>query len=151
MTKTGTRWLEISGGVAVVASVLLLAWQIRQNTKALTAQAMLDLNAMANDVLNLESENEQLAAVLVKAEEDLASLSPAEYRQFSAHVYTMINAIDSAHGFFTEGILDDDDFSGWRNYACPYLAQKAVNVVWESSKPTFGVEFVRFVAETCKV
>ena len=150
-SKTGTKWLEIAGGIAVIASVLLLAWQIRQNTKALTAQSLLDLNAMANEVLNSEAENDQLASILVKAEIDLESLSPAEYRQFSSHVYTTINTLDSAHGFYLEGILDESDFSGWRDFTCPYLAQKSVNAVWESFKPTFGVEFGRFVAEECEL
>lgn len=144
-----SRWLEILGLAAVIASVLLLTWEIRQNTQTATAQAMLDLNAMANEVLGAEAQSAQLAAVLVKGEEDLASLSPVEYRQFESHVYTMINAIDAAHGFFTEGILDEEDFSGWRNFACPYLGGAAVNAIWESLKPTWGTEFVAFVGESC--
>lgn len=135
--------------MAVIVSVLLLAWEIRQNTQALTAQAMLDLNAMANEVLNSEAQSDQLAALLVKGEEDLRSLSPAEYRQFSSHVYRGINAIAAAHGFFTEGILNEEEFSGWRNYACLYLGGPSVNAIWESVKPTFGDAFVRFVADTC--
>ena len=144
-----SRWPELLGLAAVLVSVLLLAWEIRQNTQTATAQALLDLNAMANEVLSAEAESPQLAAVLVKGEEDLESLSPAEYRQFESHVYRVINTIDAAHGFFTEGILDEDDFSGWRSYACPYLSGSSVNVIWESFKPTWGTEFVAFVGETC--
>lgn len=48
MNESKTRWFEIIGGVAVIASVLLLAWEVRQNTQAVKAQAMLDLNVMAN-------------------------------------------------------------------------------------------------------
>jgi hypothetical protein len=147
--KKESRWLEIVGLVAVIVSVLLLAWEIRQNTQTATAQAMLDLNAMANEVLSAEAQSAQLAAVLVKGEEDLSSLSPAEYRQFQSHVYTMINAIDAAYGFFTEGILDEADFSGWRDFTCPYLGGSSVNAIWESFKPTWGTEFVAFVEETC--
>jgi hypothetical protein len=110
---------------------------------------MLDLNAMANEVLSAEAQSAQLAAVLVKGEEDLDSLSPVEYRQFESHVYTAINTIDAAYGFFTEGILDEEDFSGWREYACPYLGGSSVNAIWESLKPTWGTEFVTFVEETC--
>jgi hypothetical protein len=147
--RKDSRWLEVLGLAAVIASVLLLASEIRQNTHTATAQAMLDLNAMANEVLSAEAQSAQLAAVLVKGEEDLSSLSPAEYRQFQSHVYTAINTIDAAHGFFTEGILDEADFSGWRNYTCPYLGGSSVNAIWESFKPTWGSEFVAFVAETC--
>ena len=148
-SKNDPRWLEILGLATVLVSVLLLAWEIRQNTQTATAQAMLDLNAMANEVLSAEAQNAQLAAVLVKGEEDLGSLSPVEYRQFESHVYTTINTIDAAHAFFTEGILDEVDFSGWRDYACPYLGGSSVNAIWESFKPTWGTEFIAFVDETC--
>jgi hypothetical protein len=147
--KKESRWLDIVGLVAVMASVLLLASEIRQNTHTATAQAMLDLNAMANEVLSAEAQSAQLAAVLVKAEEDLSSLSPAEYRQFQSHVYASINVIDAAHGFFTKGILTEADFSGWREYTCPYLSGQSVNAIWKSFKPTWGTEFVAFVEETC--
>ncbi len=147
--KKDSRWLEILGLAVVIVSVLLLAWEIRQNTQTATAQAMLDLNAMANEVLSAEAQSAQLAAVLVKGEEDLESLSPVERRQFESHVYTLINAIDAAHGFFTEGILDEEDFSGWRDFACPYLGGSSVNAIWESLKPTWGTDFAAFVAETC--
>lgn len=147
--KKDSRWPEILGLAAVMVSVLLLAWEIRQNTQTATAQALLDLNAMANEVLRAEAQSAQLAAVLVKGDEDLDSLSPVEYRQFESHVYTVINAIDAAYGFFTEGILDEGDFSGWRAFTCPYLGGTSVNAIWESFKPTWGTEFVAFVEETC--
>ncbi|HKI83611.1 MAG TPA: hypothetical protein VKA63_04675 [Candidatus Krumholzibacteria bacterium] len=147
--KKDSRWLEILGLATVVVSVLLLAWQIRQNTQTATAQAMLNLNTMANEVLSAEAQSAQLAAVLVKGEEDLESLSPVEYRQFQSHVYASINAIKAAHGFFTEGILDEVAFSGWRDYTCPYLGGSSVNAIYESFKPTWGTEFVAFVEETC--
>ena len=147
--KSKSHWIESVGLVAVVASVLLLAWEIRQNTQVATAQANLDLNAMANEVLISEGQSLQLAALLVRAEDDRDSLSRAEFRQFQTHVYTMINALDAAHGFFVQGVLDEEDFSGWREYTCRYIGGKPVNEVWESFKPTFGEEFVSFVAESC--
>ncbi len=144
-----SRWLEVLGLATVIVSVLLLAWEIRQNTQTATAQAMLDLNAMANEVLNAEAQSVQLAGVLVKGDEDLDSLSPVEYQQFQSHVYTAINTIAAAHGFFNEGILDEREFSGWRNYTCLYLGGPSVHAIWESLKPTWGTDFVAFVEETC--
>lgn len=149
MSATKTRWLEIIGGVAVIVSVLLLAWEIRQNTQAMKAQSMLDLNGMANQVLISEAQNDQLAAVMVKGEVDIASLSDIEYRQFRSQTYALINAIRAAHGFHMQGILNDADFSGWREFTCPYLGGSAVNVIWGSYKPTFGEDFVQFVSDTC--
>lgn len=44
----------------------------------------------------------------------------------------VINTIDAAHGFFTEGILDEEDFSGWREYGCLSLGGTSLNVIGES-------------------
>lgn len=143
------RWPELLGVAAVVASVLLLALEIRQNTDVASAQAMAELNALANDVLNAEAENPTLAALLEKGDSDLNALSPVEARQYHAHVYAVINVIDAAYGFYQRGILDEDDFSGWRVYACAYLGGSSVNTLWNAEKETFGVATVQFVAESC--
>jgi len=143
------RWPEVIGMAAVVVSVLLLALEIQQNTEVASAQAMAELNAVANDVLNAEAENEGLAAILEKGDKDLSTLTAVEARQYRSHVYAMINAIDSAHGFYVRGILDDEDFSGWRAYACTYLGGVSANAIWNTDKETFGVAFVQFIEDSC--
>lgn len=145
------RWLELLSVTAVVISVLLLALEIQQNTDVARAQAMAELNALANDVLKAEAENQTLAELLVRGDGDLSALSPVEARQYHAHVYAVINTIDAAHGFFLRGIVDEDDFSGWRAYACAYLGRSSVNTLWNAEKETFGVTFIRFVAESCRL
>lgn len=143
------RLPELLGLAAVVVSVLLLALEIQQNTDVASAQAMAELNAVANGVLNAEAENQALAELLEKGDSDLSALSRVEARQYRAHVYAMINTIDAAHGFYQRGILDDNDFSGWREFACAYLGGSSVNTIWKAEKETFGVAFVEFVADSC--
>lgn len=145
------RWPELIGLAAVVLSVLLLGLEIRQNTEVASAQAMAELNAAANDLLSAEAENESLAAILVRGDLDLASLSAVEARRYRSHVYALINTADAAHGFYQRGILDEDDFSGWRAFTCDYLAGASVNVVWNETRETSGVAFVRFVADACQL
>ncbi|HEX6260161.1 MAG TPA: hypothetical protein VFZ51_05870 [Woeseiaceae bacterium] len=143
------RWPELLGVAAVVVSVLLLALEIQQNTVVASAQAMAELNALANDMLSSEAQNQTLAELLEKGDGDLNALSRAEARQYHAHVYALINVIDAAYGFYQRGILDEDDFSGWRAYACAYLGGSSVNTLWNAEKETFGVDFVKFVADSC--
>ena len=76
-----SKWAAYFGGVTVVASLLLVAWEIRQNTVALSAQALQELNAMANETLLTDAENDQLSSVLEKGDDDLSSLSDAESHQ----------------------------------------------------------------------
>ena len=147
--STRSRWAAYFGGVTVVASLLLVAWEIRQNTVALSAQALQDLNSMANEILLSSAENAQLAAVLDKGNDDLASLSKAEYQQFWGYTYALMNSLDAAHGFYQRGILTDEDYSGWRAYTCNYLRSDSVRSIWEQEKSTFGDDFAGYVAREC--
>ncbi len=146
-----SRWAAYLGGLSVVLSLLLVAWEIRENTLALSAQAMQDLNTMANEALLVAAENEQLAEILVKGDSDLSSLSEVELRQYWSYHYGLINILDAAHGFYARGILDEAEYSGWRVYTCEYLAEPSVRSVWEEEKETFGVEFAGFVERECRL
>ena len=143
------RWIEVIGGFAVIVSLLFVAWEIRQNTIALSAQALLELNEMANEALRSASENDQLADVLVKGDEDLSSLSASEYRQYLSHHYTIINALDAAHSFYSKGLLSADDYPGWNHYICPYLRAPSVHSIWNTEKSGFSDSFVDYVGEFC--
>ena len=102
--NTKSKWAAYFGGATVVASLLLVSWEIRQNTVALSAQSLQDLNAMANEILLTAAENDQLSSVLEKGDDDLSSLSDAEYRQYWSYSYGLINGLDAAHGFYQRGI-----------------------------------------------
>jgi hypothetical protein len=147
--STKSKWATYFGGVTVVASLLLVAWEIRQNTVAQSAQASQALNAMANEILMMAAENDQLSSVLEKGDDDLSSLSDAEYRQYWSYSYGLINGLDAAHTFYRKGILSEEDFSGWRAYTCEYLGTPSARTIWEKDKATFGHDFGVFVEEEC--
>ena len=147
--STRSRWAAYFGGATVVASLLLVAWEIRQNTVALSAQALQDLNAMANEILLSAAENDQLSQVLDKGNQDLSSLTGAEYQQYWGYSYASINALDAAHGFYQRGIISEEDFSGWRTYTCEYLRKPSVLEIWNKDKATFGNDFTEFVGREC--
>jgi hypothetical protein len=149
--NTKSRWAAFFGGATVVASLLLVAWEIRQNTVALSAQALQDLNSMANEILLSAAENEQLSQVLEKGNQDLSSLTGAEYQQYWGYNYALINSLDAAHGFYQKGILSEEDYSGWRTYTCDYLRGQSVQEIWNRDKATFGGDFAAYVARECNL
>ncbi len=147
--RTKSRWAACFGGATVVASLLLVAREIRQNTVALTAQALQDLNAMANEILLTAAENDQFAQVLEKGNQDISALTGAEYQQYYGYTYAIMNSIDAAHGFYQRGILSEADYSGWRTYTCEYLRGRSVREIWNKDKATFGDDFADYVAREC--
>lgn len=148
-SSSNSKWATYFGGATVVASLLLVAWEIRQNTVALTAQALQELNVMANDALLTAAESDQLANVLVKGDADLSSLSAGEARQYWAYNYGVINSLDAAYGFYERGILGTEVYSGWRTYTCNYLGTPSIKLIWEKEKATFGEDFSAHVKQEC--
>ena len=144
-----SRWAAYFGGATVVASLLLVAWEIRQNTLALSAQALQDLNGMANEILLTSAQDDQLSGVLDKGDKDLSSLTGAEYKQYWGYTYASINALDAAYGFYRRGIISEEDYSGWRAYTCEYLREASVRTIWNRDKATFGDDFGVFVQSEC--
>ena len=149
--NTKSKWAAYFGGATVVASLLVVSWEIRQNTIALSAQSMQDLNAMANEILLTAAGNDQLSSVLEKGDDDLSSLSDAEYRQYWSYSYGLINGLGAAHGFYQRGILSEKDYSGWRTYTCEYLGTPSARTIWEKDKASFGDDFGEFVEDECDI
>jgi hypothetical protein len=146
-----SRWAAYFGGATVVESLLLVAWEIRQNTVALSAQALQDLNAMANEILLTAAENDQLSEVLEKGEKDLSSLTGTEYKQYWGYNYALINSLDAAYGFYQKGILSSEDYSDWRAYTCGYLRGQSVRMIWDTDKATFDEDFSVFLEHECNL
>lgn len=150
-SSSNSKWAAFFGGATVVASLLLVAWEIRQNTVALSAQALQDLNAMANDILLTAAESDQLSDVLVKGDADLSSLSAGEARQYWTYNYGLINSLAAAHGFYQRGIINEEDYSGWRTYTCDYLGALSIQIIWEKDKATFREDFSAYVKKECSL
>jgi hypothetical protein len=150
-SSSNSKWAAYFGHATVVASLLLVAWEVRQNTVALTAQSLQDLNVMANSILLTSAASNQLAEVLARGDADLSSLSAGETKQYWAYNYGLINSLDAAYGFYQRGILSEDDYSGWRIYTCSYLRAPSIQIIWEKDRKTFGEDFSAFVKAECRL
>ncbi len=106
---------------------------------------------MANDILLTAAESDQLSDVLVKGDADLSSLSAGEARQYWTYNYGLINSLAAAHGFYQRGIINEEDYSGWRTYTCDYLGALSIQIIWEKDKATFREDFSAYVKKECSL
>jgi len=150
MEATKFSWAALFGGVTVVGSLLLVAWEIRQNTHALSAQAIQNLNTMTNQATLLVAENTELAALIVKRGEDLEALSSSERLQRDYFFYAVVASFEAAHVFHSKSLLNEVDYSGWRRSTCGFLHETSDGInLWESQRDSFGDEFIAFVDTQC--
>lgn len=88
--------LELVGVVAVIVSLLILGYEIRQNTDTSAAQAVFELNESARLTLFQEATDPNLASLISKAEKDFDDLNGRERHMYSRWVYAQVNLFESA-------------------------------------------------------
>ena len=73
---------EVIGAVAVVASVIYLAFQVRENTRLSAEQTVASAIDAFNDFDRLVASTPDLASIIIRGESSLSSLAPDERLRF---------------------------------------------------------------------
>ena len=131
MTSVKDR-LEIVGIVAVVASLLLLAYEVRQNTDTSAAQAIFELNEAARQTQFLEATDPILVPLIIKAEEDLGALNEDELYRYRRWVFAYLNLFESAWNHHHRGVTSDSDMEAWKTAYCNYMSRASFRRVAQS-------------------
>ena len=103
--KSIKQHLELITGVAVIVSLLIVAYEIRQSTNALAAQGVYDLNESARQTLLLQATDEELSMLILKARHDRESMTDLEWLQYSRFVWSLTNMYESAWTFQDRGLI----------------------------------------------
>ena len=89
------RWslfAEIAGAIAVVLSVAYLALQVSDNNRLLRSQAHYNALELAQRPLEVMLENENLAGVMVKCENDPQSVDRTSWERSSNYYFLQLNS-----------------------------------------------------------
>lgn len=140
--------LELIGIVAVIVSILILGYEIRQNTDTYAAQAVFELNESARLSLFQEATNPNLASLISKAEKNFDALSENERYMYSRWVFASVNLFESAWKYNRRGVISDSEMRGWKTAFCGYMARASFRHVVQSVE-VFTPEFAEESAQWC--
>lgn len=140
--------LELIGIVAVIVSLLILGYEIRQNTDTSAAQAIFELNESARQTLFQEATDPNLAALINKAEEDFGALSERDRDMYGRWVFAYLNLYESAWRYHRRGVIGDEEMEGWKTSFCGYMAQVSFRQAVESIE--VFAEFGEEAAQWCE-
>ena len=99
-------WLTLSANVGVLAGLVFVGLEIQQNTKQLQAEASFTLTEIVNEQNAGIYENAELAELLMRGEQDLATLNPVELKRFSAFQYSRLNTAEYMEDLRKRGLAD---------------------------------------------
>ena len=95
--------IEAVGLAAIVASLIFLAFETRQNTNALYAQSRQAILKAALQEIAIQGENPDLALIIIKTE----SLTPEEHVRLDAWLSLLLRVREFAWLQYRSGIIDE--------------------------------------------
>ncbi len=137
---------EIVSGLAVVISLVYVAYQVKQNTSALNVSTHQDLVANQNTVLNLMAGDPQICALLVKADTDFDNLTATEQKQFNYLWVSIMNVFQCAYSNHKTGLLELNIWESWKEgYKVTFNSSPGFIRAWHLWEKTFPLDFANVV------
>jgi hypothetical protein len=138
---------ELLGGIAVVASLVYLALQVRQNTRAVRGST-LHLNTDLWASLFLQLCDQEVARAYVAGMVGRPDIKPLHYTQFFFICKAMFLALEDQYYQSRQGILDPEIYAAYeRATSSQFLAFPGFRLWWQQTRSTFSPPFVQRIEE----
>lgn len=136
---------EIVGAAAVVASLLYLAVQIRQGTRAQRTENYARALDRVSSTQAALSQDSELSRIFAKGLEDTTSLNNLERIRFTWILYESFGAFEFMYYTHQSNEIPDDVWERWSGIVAWWLTFPGVRAWWESRPVPFGVRFTQFI------
>ncbi len=136
---------ELVGGVAVVASLVFVGFQVRQNTSMVKLSAMQSIVRGGVEHNNRIADSERLADLLVRAVEDARSVTKVDRLRLRSHVMTLYHHLDAAFHMHRSGLLDAETWSKFAYEVPLWMQLRFVREWFDSEKTRLTPSFREYV------
>lgn len=133
---------ELLGGVAVLATLVYLALQIRQNTAMMTAQAVQASVDATQRVLLFRAEHPELRSILRKAR-SVEQLTVDEIEALVSYLQAVFMNFQARFQHDQRGVFDASVNESYELILADYLRQPFVRRWWTFSRALYGESFRR--------
>jgi hypothetical protein len=146
------RNLEIVGGISVVVSLLIVAYEIRQNTTALQATAMQESTTILREQVMILATNPELSRLMAS---DFEQLSPDDQQRVKWSSRSFWFGYQGQFRQWRIGLLPDDEWRTWFNIICINYksttgeAATGGSQLWPFVNHLLMPDFVDFVEGNC--
>jgi hypothetical protein len=136
---------EFVGGIAVIASLLYLAFQIRQNTISLRETISRQIHDANARVTLLPVEHPEVSEIVLRGSQDLNSLDPAE--SFRLHLYLMAGFLhyQDTYSHASRSLIERHLWVAHESHMFEFLASPGLSAWSSQNRHRFSPEFVDFV------
>jgi hypothetical protein len=136
---------EFVGALAVVVSVLYLAWQVRSQVQESKLSAIHEVSEGFREGIAATFLDRQLAELFVAAKDDAAVLTEAERLQFIAFMQRNYRVWEDAFYQMKQGRLDEPHWRSMERQYSSLLSWPGVRWVWSIRRDFYTPEFRAYV------
>ena len=129
---------ELLGAIGVILSLVYLAGQIRQNTRAQKRANLGDIAADLAATMRQTSSNPELAGLVLRGFADLGSLDSTERLQFDSYLYGFLAALERALIDGRAGDYPEEQLAPIRIAVAGFLRTGGGRAWWEQRKVWFS-------------
>ncbi len=137
---------EVVGAIAVVATLLYLARDIRQNSRSLAISALRDTTANWNQWGQMVATSADLADIVVRGNRSLSDLSETEALRYGAFVQSFFDNVET----FRSLVIDhqvDRDLAVLESILAKRIALPGYQAWWSDNTDDYSPGFIRWVED----
>ena len=137
---------EIVGAVAVVATLLYLARDIRQNSRSLAISALRDTTANWNQWGQMVATSADLADIVVRGNRSIGELSETEALRYGAFVQSFFDNVETFRSLIVDHQVERD-LSGLEAILARRIALPGYQGWWSENTADYSPAFIRWVEQ----
>ena len=139
------QWLSLVANFAVIAGIVFLAVELRQNTQQLQLQSYQSWVA-TNLEINTAIANPELAAIVARGHPDSRNLTKDTYIAYAMFHLSMLQMAQSTHYLYLQGSLDEELWRSEMDRAALIISAPGVRQWWDAGGRTqLAPSFVTFL------
>ena len=128
---------EFGGAIAVLATLIYLAYQTHQNGKIAETEFHRDSVSLGGPVMEWVAKDETLAKVLREGMIDLRTLSDIEKMRFGALMTSFVLSFKAAMESHDRGVMDRPTYEAWELHVAVYLNMPGGKTWWQHGQLAF--------------
>jgi len=135
---------QLVAALGVILSLIFLAIQLQQNTKAVRASSIQNLVQILSATAQTAVDNEYLVPLMLKAN-STESLSAEERARLHFWFVMCFRRFEGVYFQKHWGLVDSAAIAGFERSNVSILASRSGRVFWEGAKGIFNSEFVAYM------
>lgn len=136
---------NLLAAVGVIATLIYLSIQIRQNTKAIRSSSIQNLVQSFSTTAQAAVENEYVIPLLLRANAGIDALTEEERARLHFWFIMTFRRFEGVYFQRDLGIVDADVIDGFERSHIAILASKGAQEWWANSKEIFNSGFVSYL------